>query len=186
MDVFVIIFLIVATIFAIATLIYVVVDIILERRKKDEEPEEVIEEPEEIVEEPEEVVEEPAPVVVAPVVVPVVEIMPEIVEQIDAEEADALISDTLAMKTANYEGGAGHGKEGIINIGVRNDRFEANDVITLACLKEKGLIPKKVCRMKVLADGILNKPLVIKSESYSIQAIKMIELTGGTVIILRD
>jgi ribosomal protein L18E len=40
--------------------------------------------------------------------------------------------------------------------------------------------------MKVLADGILNKPLTIKSESYSIQAIKMIELTGGTVIILRD
>ena len=40
--------------------------------------------------------------------------------------------------------------------------------------------------MKILADGMLNKPLIIKSESYSIQAIKMIELTGGTVIILKD
>ena len=62
----------------------------------------------------------------------------------------------------------------------------AHDVITLAVLKEKGLISSKVGRMKVLADGMLNKPLTIKSESYSIQAIKMIELTGGTVIILRD
>ena len=105
---------------------------------------------------------------------------------IDAEEADAMISDTLAMKTANYESGAGHGQHGIINIGVLNQNFEANDVITLAALKEKGLVPKKVGRMKVLADGILTKPLTIKSESYSIQAIKMIELTGGTVIILKD
>lgn len=179
MGVYVMIFLIGTTIFALATLMCVIGDIIFERRRKVKVPVAVIEEPVEIV-------EEPAPVVVAPVVVPVVEVMPEIVEQINAEEADALISDTLAMKTANYEGGAGHGKEGIINIGVLNDRFEANDVITLARLKEKGLIPKKVGRMKVLADGILNKPLVIKSESYSIQAIKMIELTGGTVIILRD
>ena len=41
-------------------------------------------------------------------------------------------------------------------------------------------------RVKILADGILNKPLTIKAESYSVQAIKMIELTGGTVIILID
>ena len=67
-----------------------------------------------------------------------------------------------------------------------DDNFNAHDVITLAVLKEKGLISSKVGRMKVLADGMLNKPLTIKSESYSIQAIKMIELTGGTVIILKD
>ena len=97
-----------------------------------------------------------------------------------------MISDSLAMKTANYESGAGHGQQGIINIGVLDDNFNAHDVITLAVLKEKGLISSKVGRMKVLADGMLNKPLTIKSESYSIQAIKMIELTGGTVIILKD
>ena len=112
--------------------------------------------------------------------------MPEIVEHIDAEEADAMISDSLAMKTANYESGAGHGQQGIINIGVLDANFNAHDVITLTVLKEKGLMPKKVGRMKILADGVLNKPLIIKSESYSIQAIKMIELTGGTVIILKD
>ena len=112
--------------------------------------------------------------------------MPEIVEHIGAEEADAMISDSLAMKTANYESGEGHGQQDIINIGVLDDNFEANDIITLAVLKERGLISKKAGRMKVLADGMLNKPLTIKSESYSIQAIKMIELTGGTVIILKD
>lgn len=172
MSVFIIIFMVIASVFALATLGYVAVDVVLEIRNKEEPKEEKKEEPV-VVAAP--VVEEAPP-----------EVMPEIVEHIDAEEADAMISDSLAMKTANYESGAGHGQQGIINIGVLDENFNANDVITLAVLKEKGLMSKKVGRMKVLADGMLNKPLTIKSESYSIQAIKMIELTGGTVIILRD
>lgn len=171
MNIFVIIFMVIASIFAIGTLGYVTVDIVLEIRNKDKPEEEKKEEP---------------VVVAAPIVDAAPEVMPEFVEHIDAEEADAMISDSLAMKTANYESGAGHGQQGIINIGVLDDNFNAHDVITLAVLKEKGLISSKVGRMKVLADGMLNKPLTIKSESYSIQAIKMIELTGGTVIILKD
>ena len=172
MSVFVIIFMIVATVFALATLGYVAVDVVLEIRNKEEPKEEKKENPVVVVAPP---VEDAAP-----------EVMPEIVEHIDAEEADAMISDSLAMKTANYESGAGHGQQDIINIGVLDQNFEAHDVITLAVLKEKGLISRKAGRMKVLADGSLNKPLAVKSESYSIQAIKMIELTGGTVIILKD
>ena len=171
MDIFIIIFLVIASIFAIGTLGYVTVDIVLEIRNKDKPEEEKKEEP---------------VVVATPIVDAAPEVMPEFVEHIDAEEADAMISDSLAMKTANYESGAGHGQQGIINIGVLDANFNAHDVITLAVLKEKGLMSKKVGRMKVLADGMLNKPLTIKSESYSIQAIKMIELTGGTVIILKD
>ena len=171
MNIFIIIFMVIASIFAIGTLGYVTVDIVLEIRNKDKPEEEKKEEP---------------VVVAAPIVDAAPELMPEFVEHIDAEEADAMISDSLAMKTANYESGAGHGQQGIINIGVLDDNFNAHDVITLAVLKEKGLISSKVGRMKVLADGMLNKPLTIKSESYSIQAIKMIELTGGTVIILKD
>jgi ribosomal protein L18E len=163
---------VVATVFALSTLGYVAVDVVLEVRgnalaKKSPEPV---------------VVAEPPPVVVE---VPVV-VETKIVEKIVAEEADDLMTDSMAMSSVIREKGAGHGKQGIINIGMLDEYFEANDTITLAVLKSKGLIPKKVGRMKVLADGYLNKPLTIKSESYSIEAIKMIELTGGTVIILRD
>jgi ribosomal protein L15 len=38
--------------------------------------------------------------------------------------------------------------------------------------------------VKILADGTLEKALTIKADSFSIQAIKMIELTGGTPIVL--
>ena len=63
-----------------------------------------------------------------------------ILAHVDAEEADAMISDALAMQNAKYENGAGRGKQEIINIGVINEYFAANDVITLATLKQKGLI----------------------------------------------
>ena len=169
-------FLIVATIFAICSVLYVIYEILTTKKPKYVPSPEPILEPV-IIPEP---IPEPEPV---PVFVPVV---PEIVEHIDAEEADAMLSDDLAMKGANYESGAGHGKQGIINIGVIDVHFEANDIVTMAALKQKGLIPKNVGRIKILADGILEKPLTIKAESYSLQAIKMIELTGGTVIILRD
>ena len=174
----VIVFIIFATVFAIGTLIYVVVDIILSivnRKEKEVAPQTVtvvvpVPEPE----------PEPEP---EPIPVPVV--IPE-VEKIDAIEADELITDEVAMSVAEVEEGkAGVGFRAYINIGVINDHFEPGDEVTLAAIKEKKLLPKKVQRIKVLADGVLDRPLKVKAESFSIQAIKMIELTGGTVVILK-
>ena len=164
-----IIYIIISAVFALFSLGFVVVDIVRELRNKEEQS--------------------PEPVVVY-VEVPKVEekqleVIP-IVEQIDAVEADEMLSDNRAMSAVLYEGPAGHGQQGIINIGVLNENFEAGDVITLSVLKERGLINKNVGKLKILAKGILNKPLTIKAESYSIQAIKMIKLTGGTVILLKD
>lgn len=174
---FIVIFLIIADILAIFSIVYVILDLLLGKRKKEEhEEQEMIVVPvvtPVVAPEP-----EPEPVVV-PVVIP-------IVDHVDAEEADELISDEVAMETARYEWPAGKGKQGIINIGDLDKLFEPNSVITLAVLKELGLMPKKVKRIKILADGVLTKPLTIKAENYSVQAIKMIELTGGTVIILID
>lgn len=175
MKVLIIIFIIVAIIVSLASLGYVIVDIIIEvinKKKRPEQPEPV-----------EEKVEEP---IVVPVVEEEPEVMPEIVDHIDAEEADALISDELAMKTVIYENGAGQGKLGIINIGIIDANFEPNAVVTLSILKKKGLMPNGIGRLKVLADGTLSKPLTIKAERYSVQTVKMVELTGGTVVILRD
>ena len=171
---FIITFLIIADILAIFSIVYVIIDLLFCRKK------EVVEEHETIVVPV--VVPEPAPEPV-PVVVPVV--IPH-VDHVDAEEADELISDEVAMETVKYEYPAGKGKQGIINIGDLDKLFEADSVITLPLLQQLGLMPKKVKRIKILADGVLTKPLTIKAENYSVQAIKMIELTGGTVIILID
>lgn len=172
---FIITFLIIADILAIFSIVYVIIDLIFNRRKDDDDEEQ------EMIVVP---VVTPAPAPApAPVVVPVV--IPH-VDHVDAEEADELLSDELAMETVKYEWPAGKGKQGIINIGDLDKLFEPDTVITLPLLKQLGLMPNKVKRIKILADGVLTKPLTIKAENYSVQAIKMIELTGGTVIILID
>ena len=53
-------------------------------------------------------------------------------------------------------------------------------------MDERKLVPKSVGRVKILARGRLTKALTVKAESFSVQAVKMIELMGGTVIILKD
>lgn len=176
MEIVIIIFMVIMSIFALSCLTYVTADIVIEQINKKKQPAVAVVAPVVVEKEPEP----------APVVVPVVEEMPEIVEHIDATEADTMISDDLAIKKSRFEKGAGHGKQGIVNIGDIDKVFEANAVVTMAKLKEVGLIPKNVARIKVLAAGVLNKPLTIKAEHYSIPAMKMIELTGGTVIILKD
>ena len=171
----VMIFLTIAKLFAVAVLVYVAVDILVDLfRKKKKEPAPVIVP---IVAPVEEKKED-----VAPVVIPVV--IPNIVDHIDAIEADEMMSDDLAMSATQKEKGAGEGKRTYINLGVIDKHFNAGDTVTLKILKEKKLIPAKIKRIKILADGILTKALTVKAESYSIQAIKMIELTGGTVVIL--
>ncbi len=174
MTVLIIIFIVVSIILALSTIGYVATDVILEVRAERRG-------------------RQPAP---APVFIPVPEPMPEpepepepvieTVEQIDADEADQLLSDVVAMKTVVYENGAGHGKMGIVNIGDIDQAFASGDTVTIAELKAKGLLAKKNGRVKILAHGYLTKSLTLKAESYSVQAIKMIELTGGTVIILKD
>lgn len=164
----VIVFLIIASIVAIGTIIYVIIDMLLNRRKK-EEVEEVHEE------------------VPEPIIIPEPIIVPEpiiILDEVDAIEADALISDDVAMQYVIRERGAGQGRKGEINLGVINEHFEAGEVITLALLQQRKLVSKKERRIKILADGVLTKPFTIKAEAFSKEAIKMIELTGGTVIEL--
>ena len=166
---------IIAFIFAIGTIIFVVVDLIFEKRDKKDEK--AVAEPAPEAEEalPD---EEPEPI-------PVPFVLTETVESIDAEHADELLTDEEAASIVKTEEGAGEGPRNYINIGIINEHFEAGDTVTLNILKEKGLIDKKIMRIKILADGILDRPLTVKAESFSIQAVKMIELTGGTVIVLK-
>ena len=168
-----IVFLILSTIFSLSTLIYVGVDIALEKRRKA--PVGAVPAP----------VAAPMPgIVKTPREIPT--ILPLAVEELDAEEADALISDDLALLSAKTERGAGKGQRATVNVGDIDKIFAADSVVTIDALKTYGLIPKKAGRIKILADGFLHKSFIVKAESFSVQAIKMIELMGGTVIVLKD
>ena len=108
-----------------------------------------------------------------------------IVKEISVDKADVLMSDEMAAKLIEESAESGDkGKMGIINLGVISANFRADDVVTLDDLKAKGLINAKYDRIKILASGCLDKPLTIKAHAFSLQAVKMLFLTGGHAVKL--
>ena len=165
--------------------------IILLRRKNatDPEPTEPVAEAEPEVEAETEP-ETPA----APLFIPVGEEVPEeeipeeveTVEEVAATDVDSMMTDKAAaafLVASDEEGG--QGKMGIINVGLISAAYQAGETVDLASLQEKGMIDGNIGRLKVLASGTLDKPLIIKADAFSVQAVKMITLTGGQAIELK-
>ena len=109
-------------------------------------------------------------------------------QEVKATEVKEIVSDELATHLIEEEDedeviyGS---KKGIINIDTISRNFKANDIVTINLLKKKKLIDDKICFIKVLARGTLNKALTIKAHDFSLDAVKMIELTGGKVVKLK-
>ena len=60
--------------------------------------------------------------------------------------------------------------------------FIAGDHVDVNLLKQKNLIPYDTAYIKVLARGIIDKPLKVYANEFSLSAVKMIALTGGEAI----
>ena len=104
--------------------------------------------------------------------------------EVDAERADVLISDSLAKSLVNREGEiiytSGLERE-IINLGDISAAFEPNDRVDVNSLKAKQLVSSETGYIKVLGGGVIDKPLMIYANDFSLSAVKMIALTGGKV-----
>lgn len=107
-------------------------------------------------------------------------------ERVAASEVPSLISDEVAAALVNENDEAVLPRpRAIVNIDDLSENYEANDVVTIESLKEKKLIAKSVNYVKVLARGVLDKPLTVEMPEFSKDAVKMILLTGGKVIKLK-
>jgi len=106
------------------------------------------------------------------------------VESIDVETADEMMSDAVAMAVVETieEAVSSVGPKVILNLHVINDNFVTGDTVDLDALKAKNLVSPKAERIKILADGTLDKHLTVIADAFSVQAIKMITLTGGHAI----
>ena len=71
-----------------------------------------------------------------------------------------------------------------INLDDLNKMFKDGDVITPELLKEKGIIKKQLCGVKVLGDGELDKKLTIKANRFSSSAVTKIESAGGKAEVI--
>ena len=70
----------------------------------------------------------------------------------------------------------------IVNLSVL-ENFEANSVVDMEVLNEKGLIKvmKDCVGLKVLGNGTLSKALTVKAKAFSASAKEAIEKAGGKV-----
>ena len=104
-------------------------------------------------------------------------------DEVSVAEADALFSDDvakIAMKhvVREHEGN----KKTFINLDTICENFEDGATVNLAALKEKKLVPADIGRIKILARGRMTKQMTIEADDFSMQAIKMIVLTGGEAV----
>ena len=67
----------------------------------------------------------------------------------------------------------------VINLDDLN-RFNDGDVITPEILKEKGIVKKQLCGIKVLGNGTLEKKITVRAHRFSSSAVTKIESAGGT------
>lgn len=70
-----------------------------------------------------------------------------------------------------------------VSIAQLEDRFEADAMVDLTQLIEKGLVKGKFSKVKILGDGEITKKLTVKVSAVSASAKEKIEKAGGTVVL---
>jgi large subunit ribosomal protein L15 len=71
-----------------------------------------------------------------------------------------------------------------INLSDLNKFFNDGEVVTPELLKERGIIKKQLCGVKVLGNGELEKKLTVKANRFSNSAITKIESAGGKAEVI--
>jgi large subunit ribosomal protein L15 len=67
----------------------------------------------------------------------------------------------------------------IVNVGLLEKRFSSGEEVTLEKLMAKGLVKEPKDGLKVLGEGELRKPLIVKAHKFSAAARAKIEAAGG-------
>ena len=103
---------------------------------------------------------------------------------VDAEYADTAITNSLAKDLIRRDEDvvtSGH-RHGIVNVDTLSRSFSAGDRVDINTLKSHSLIPYDTAYIKVLARGMIDKPLCVYANDFSLSAVKMIALTGGKAV----
>lgn len=104
--------------------------------------------------------------------------------EVNVSEVNELIKDEVAetMITESDEY-SDKSKQEIVNVDVLRRYFADGERVTLEEIKKRvPSFPKNATYIKVLARGYLDKKLTVVADSFSIEAAKMILLTGGSVV----
>lgn len=102
---------------------------------------------------------------------------------VDEAYADSIISNSLAKSLITEEehpSKTSGKRRAVVNIDTVSQVFAAGDTVDINAMKEKGIVPRDARYVKVLARGVIDKPLTVIANDFSLPAVKMIALTGGS------
>ena len=116
-----------------------------------------------------------------------VAMLPAYLDRVSAEDADSLISDrkasALIIRSAVAPKVCRGCKKTFVNVDTLSESFARGETVSINSLREKGIIPMSACYVKILARGVIDKPLTVRAQGFSANAVKMITLTGGSAIL---
>lgn len=72
-----------------------------------------------------------------------------------------------------------------LNVGDLAAVFEAGAEVTPEILQERGFVKKRFDELKILGDGVIDKPLKVAAHRFSTAAAEKIAAAGGTVTVVR-
>lgn len=113
-----------------------------------------------------------------------------VTDEIAMKDAESLITDATAKQlialaeTKVVKGTSG--KRTYINLDTISANYSEGETVDLQSLKQKGLIDKRAVGCKILARGALDKALTVEATDFSLAAVKMIALTGGKVVRIKN
>ena len=73
----------------------------------------------------------------------------------------------------------------VVNVKDLQKKFSANDVVDISALREKGLVKSKTKPVKILGDGEISIPLLVRVHAVSRSAREKIEKAGGKVELIK-
>lgn len=107
----------------------------------------------------------------------------EVLEEVSVAEAEEILPfENVEELIGESEKVSDRTKRGIVNVDELSKHFRSGERVTLDEMKRRiSSIHKKTTYIKVLARGVLDKPLEVEADDFSPAAVKMIVLTGGKV-----
>ena len=105
------------------------------------------------------------------------------ITEITVDEANKAMSNDAALGCVitDNDSKIHEGKKEVVNVSVLEEQYNDGDTVNIESLIEKGIINSNVGYVKLLAGGKLDKKLNVELQDYSIEAVKMIIILGGTV-----
>jgi ribosomal protein L15 len=111
-----------------------------------------------------------------------------VLDSVRYEEVNRLLSDADAdrLTAVVHRKGEEHGvPEARVYLDDLSDAFADDSYVNLAILKDAHLVRDDARSLVVYARGTLRKSLMIEADVFSLEAVKMISLTGGRAILIR-